>query len=116
MFIGVGDFPEEESPHLPLFFIILSIYILVMYSGVCRNQHGRIVNLDEIKAIRAKKNRPRSILKRMIKECIILLPFGFLWLVFSKNDPEGVLTYFLIFIILYDFLKDLNYKKKWYEN
>jgi len=109
--LGVHSFWEVEDFQMSLFFTLLAIYLLVMYSCFWESEFKRSLHLEDLRVRRVIRNQPKDRATRWIQEAILFSFFTLLFIVFMTVAPEGVLNYLLIFHIIYCLLKTANFNK-----
>ena len=105
IYLGLTDHLKDKDPHMQIFFLILAVYLIIMRSTIFESTTGRKMTLEDIRERKVLEKQPKSMVLRIVREVVFFITFSLLFSICVSIDPDGILTYLLVWYIMHCALK-----------
>ena len=109
LYLGVNGIENGEQTVQNIFFIFLSLYLLIMFSKIYKSSYKRLLSIEDLRVRKAIINEPKLLKNRIIRELYLLSSFTTLFYLYSLLDIGGELICLLAMYITYSFIKTINF-------
>jgi len=112
LYFGIDGLKNDEIHDQSVFFICLSVYLLIMFTKIYVSSGEQLLSLEDLRLRKEILNRPKSMKERFVNEFLLISCFLILSYAYWRVDAGSELVFFLTLYIVYSFVNTINFNKE----